>query len=328
MATLFMNNDPATGKKEQGKSRGRKPSNGATTQKKPPQRGMGVEKLERLRIQERWKKMTEAATAPQLDQSGAASYGAMYPTVHLAEPSESVPNLLGAASCGVPTINVGVPVGLWGWDMGMKKVQKRTWNGGFNGFGVDHGSDQVLGMVDYPENRAKAEDFGSVLETSKELSSMPNLQECVPEYRCEFCFKKKRLCGDNRRLNEGLNFNQTSHALPMNGGQNLPQQHLENNQNFNGLIDGFSKKEPRSSAAYSSNHNLSKGVDVVAIHRKKGINSSVAVGGGNHVFMEYDFFPRRSTSSKVEEASVTEALSGEASDTNSTFVDLSLKLSY
>ncbi|GKV42553.1 hypothetical protein SLEP1_g49941 [Rubroshorea leprosula] len=189
MATLFMNNDPATGKKEQGKSRGRKPSNGATTQKKPPQRGMGVEKLERLRIQERWKKMTEAATAPQLDQSGAASYGAMYPTVHLAEPSESVPNLLGAASCGVPTINVGVPVGLWGWDMGMKKVQKRTWNGGFNGFGVDHGSDQVLGMVDYPENRAKAEDFGSVLETSKELSSMPNLQECVPEYRCEFCFK-------------------------------------------------------------------------------------------------------------------------------------------
>ncbi|KAJ1395597.1 hypothetical protein SESBI_33285 [Sesbania bispinosa] len=51
-------------KAEPGRSRGRK--NNVKGPKKAPQRGLGMEKLERLRIQESWKKMAEASGVPTL----------------------------------------------------------------------------------------------------------------------------------------------------------------------------------------------------------------------------------------------------------------------
>ncbi|GKV15831.1 hypothetical protein SLEP1_g26580 [Rubroshorea leprosula] len=360
---LFTSSGHAAEKPEQGKNRGRKPSKAQVTQKKLPQRGMGVEKLERLRLQERWNKMTEEedANASQLGQSGAVSYGstAPYPITHFAGPSEStVPMLLGAASFGVPTVNGGGRGEFWGWDMGMM-VQQRVGNGGgFSGFVGGQGSGQILGLVEHSHlgSRVGASDFrvqfGSVFETSRELSSMPNLQQYVPaEYRSDVYFKKKRLNVGNTRLNGG--FNGISPVLPINGGQIFPGLHLQNNQYLNEgqiQINGFSQRQIRGpSAGYSSSHtvpgfqlenntqNFNRDNQMNGL-TLKGPRTSTATpyyscqnpyeGTGSQVLVEYDFFPRassRSTSSKVE-ASVAEALRGEASDPNSTYVDLSLKL--
>ncbi|XP_021288713.1 protein SPOROCYTELESS [Herrania umbratica] len=290
-------------------NKGRKPTGKGPYQKKQPQRGMGVAQLERLRLQEKWKKMTEATTTTITT-----------PTTQL--PSDpigtaTVPVLHAVANYGVPMMINGGNGGLLGWgDTAGLVMQRVVGNGGFGGL-----NGQVL--VGAPGSVQVACGAG-VVEASKELSSMPKLQHCKPD-RCDVCFKKKRCNGDNVRFNGG--FNQFGQILPSKGDHFLGW-NQDNNQNINEEINGFSARAARSAAAYAGQMNINETVEVVAIHRK---GSSTGTGS---VLMEYEFFPgksSRSTSSKEWElpAEASVAVGGEASYANaSNCVDLSLKLSY
>ncbi|XWS27937.1 hypothetical protein CRYUN_Cryun25bG0023300 [Craigia yunnanensis] len=285
-------------------NKGRKPTGKGPHQKKQPQRGMGVEKLERLRIQKRWKKITETTVTTQ------------FPTDPIG--TSNVPVLHGVANYGVPMMINSGSGGLWGWgDTSSLMMQRVVGNGGFGGL-----NGQVL--VGAPGNVQVACSDG-VVEASKELSSKPKLQHYKPD-RCDVCFKKKRCNGENVRFNGG--FNQLGLVLPKKGADFLGR-NLENNQNINEEMNGFSATAERSAFAYAGHmNNINETVDVTAIHRK---GNSIGTGS---VLMEYEFFPgksSKSTSSKEwklpAEASV--GVGGEASYANaSNSVDLSLKLSY
>ena len=150
-------------------NKGRKPTGKGPYQKKQPQRGMGVEKLERLRIQERWKKMTEI-TATSTTQ---------FPTDPIG--TSNVPVLHGVGNYGVPMMINGGSGGLWSWgDTAGLVMQRVVGNGGFGGL-----NGQCL--VGAPGNVQVACGVG-VMEASKELSSIPKLQHCKPD-RCDVCFK-------------------------------------------------------------------------------------------------------------------------------------------
>ncbi|XP_022753959.1 protein SPOROCYTELESS [Durio zibethinus] len=287
-------------------NKGRKQTGKGPHQKKQPQRGMGVEKLERLRIQERWKKMTETT----------ATTTTQFPTDPIG--TSNVPVLHGVANYGVPMMINGGSGGLWGWDDTAGLVMQRVvGNGGFGGL-----NSQVL--VGVPGDVQVACGAG-VVEDSKELSSMPKLQHCKPD-RCDVCFKKMRCNGDNVRFNGG--FNQFGQVLPKKGAGFLGW-NLENDQNINEEMNAFSARAARSASAYAGHmNNINETVDVVAIHRK---GNSIGTGS---VLMEYEFFPgksNRNTSTKERKlpAEASAAVGGEASYANaSNCVDLSLKLSY
>lgn len=171
---------------------GRKPTGkGGPIQKKKqtPQRGMGVEKLERLRIQDRWKKMTEITTPTT---SSTTKSTTQFPNDTIG--TGNAPLLHGLANYGVPMmISGGSTCGLWGWGdhhtaaAGLM-MQRVVGNGGFGG--GFKGTHQLL--VGAPSNVqfscAAAAGVGFV-EASKELSSMPTVQQYSKPDRCDVCFK-------------------------------------------------------------------------------------------------------------------------------------------
>ncbi|XVF04064.1 hypothetical protein REPUB_Repub05bG0049000 [Reevesia pubescens] len=292
-------------------NKGRKPSGKGPNQKKQPQRGMGVEKLERLRIQERWKKITETTAA-------TATTTTQFPTHPMG--TSNVPVVHGVTNYGVPMMINGGNGGLWGWGGDRTAgfvMQRVAGNGGFGGL-----NGQVFLGSSVPDNVQ----VGGFVEASKELSSMPKLQQhCKPD-RCDVCFKKKHCNGENVRFNGG--FNQFGQVFPIKGADYLGW-NLENNQNISeDQMNGFNARAARSASAYTGHMNINETVDVVAIHRK---GNSIGTGS---VLMEYEFFPgksSRNTSSKEWElpAEASVAVGDEASYANaSNSVDLSLKLSY
>nr|XP_023929272.1 uncharacterized protein LOC112040621 [Quercus suber] len=183
------------------KTRGRKPSKGPT-QKKQPQRGLGVEKLERLRIQERWKKMTEFPSLPdpqpplhcQTHVSGSVPVQYRAPA-----PPSSVVN--GSCACGAGNGGAG-----FGGTFGMLMSNQVVLNP-YAGIGV-------------PDPRV-------FVETSRELSSMPKLQS-VP-HNCDLCLKKKRFNGGNIGFDGGRD--QNSEISPISGS-GFHGSNLENIPNF------------------------------------------------------------------------------------------------
>ncbi|XP_050245934.1 uncharacterized protein LOC126693920 isoform X2 [Quercus robur] len=285
------------------KTRGRKPSKGPT-QKKQAQRGLGVEKLERLRIQESWKKMTEFPSSlpdPQPPLQCQTPFMSPFTEHHV---SGSVPVQYRAPAPPSSVVNGSCGAG----------------NGGA-GFGGTFGmlmSDQVVlnpyAGIGVPDPRV-------FVETSRELSSMPKLQS-VP-HNCDLCLKKKRFNGGNIGFDGGRD--QNSETSPISGSA-FHGSNLEN-------IPNFTSNFGATTAPRHATRNLDQGVEVVAIHRKG--NSMCG-----SVFMEYEFFPGKSgrgTSSKglelPGEGSV--AVGGEPSYPTTTAycatsssVDLSLKLSY
>lgn len=187
---------PDEAKPEAPKTRGRKPGSKATGQKKkPPQRGMGVAQLERLRLQERWKKMTEM---PPLDSLSIHNNFQYQSTTHsvLPEPIPSVPVMHGAGNYGVPIVAGG---GLLGLDEGMV-MHKVGHAGGFGGVSSGSGSGQVMinhnriGVdPDLKVGQVGSSSLMSLVGTSKELSSMPNTQQpwaLMPHELCNICFYK------------------------------------------------------------------------------------------------------------------------------------------
>ncbi|XP_044512011.1 protein SPOROCYTELESS [Mangifera indica] len=288
--------------------RGRKVgSKTGASQKKKPQRGMGVAQLERLRMQEiTWRKMGEM---PPLEAHHLHHHQHYYsPHLALMKPIPSIPVLHGATSYAASVLG-GVGGGsLLGLDQTALMIQS-TGNDGGSGH---HNPDVTpsLGFV----------------ETSNEHSSIQKIQPqwALASERCDICSKKKRFHGQNTGFN-GIN------TADIHG---LNQQ---NNINFNEGLSDFGARAARSAFYASHDLNHHQGVEVKTIHRNG--NSR----GGN-VLMEYDFFPGKdgkSTSSNEMEFMPTEAsvavVGDEASFLTSTVygvnessnsVDLSLKLSY
>ncbi|XP_022975733.1 protein SPOROCYTELESS [Cucurbita maxima] len=136
-------------------------------QKKPPQRGLGVAQLERLRLQERWKKMTQISPPHPF----LLDFPLQFPVA-------------GASSAPV------------GNDYGTGVL-------GFIGnCGFGSGGGGLMTMEPFPHGGGAMVDprllIGNSVEASRELSSIPNLPPppppppCVSD-RCDICFKKKRV---------------------------------------------------------------------------------------------------------------------------------------
>ncbi|KAK4852444.1 hypothetical protein QYF36_024206 [Acer negundo] len=336
--------DRDLGSKEKAKKANKRGSS-SSTQKKKPQRGMGVAQLERLRLQEGFKKMTEMPPPPPpppLYQYYSSNNQRHFP---LPEPIPSVPVMYAAGHYGVPSVASAGGFMMMGLDQGL--VYQRLGNGGAS----DHFS-----MDPY---RVSGGSFSGTVETSKELSSIPKLQQQPPQQwavvpeRCDCFSKKKRFNGDNRigSINGGKDkYADDQFSQAVNNGYDhhqIPGVVLKQENNFNGglIKSAFGARAARS-ALYAGHHNINEGLEVVALHRNG--KSSM----GKNVVAEYEFFPAgkgsrsRSTSSKElglqTEAEASVAVGGgEASYfTTSAYnnnnnlraasnsIDLSLKLSY
>ncbi|KAK1581677.1 hypothetical protein Q3G72_007989 [Acer saccharum] len=326
----------------------------SSTQKKKPQRGMGVAQLERLRLQEGFKKRTEMPPPPpphsNLNLQTQFHHCQYYSNNNnnnnhhfpLPEPIPSVPVMYAAGHYGVPSVASAGGFMMMGLDQGL--VYPRHGNGGSSGH---------FSMDPY---RVSGGSFSGTVETSKELSSIPKLQPQPPQQwgvvpeRCDCCSKKKRFNGDNRirSCNGGKDKyadDQFSQVVNINGYDHLqiPRVVLKQENNFNGgeLIKSTFGARAARSALYAGHHNINEGLEVVAVHRNG--KSSM----GKNVVVEYEFFPAgsRSTYSKElglsteAEASVavgggeasyftTSAYNNNNLRAASNSIDLSLKLSY
>ncbi|XP_010520887.1 PREDICTED: protein SPOROCYTELESS-like [Tarenaya hassleriana] len=171
------------------RSRGRKPgSKAAQNQKKIRQRGMGVAQLERLREQEEKKMADASSTIPN-------------PNTRFPIPDPvvigSFPVLQGLPSYGGPTICPVVGPSGSGSGPVVPKINRSFTR--FAGFCCGTESGQI--PVDPPP--VYSPETWGFIETSKELSSMPNPHVYNCSDRCEVCFKKKRYDGDGIRSNGG-----------------------------------------------------------------------------------------------------------------------------
>ncbi|KAF3453577.1 hypothetical protein FNV43_RR04017 [Rhamnella rubrinervis] len=265
---------------------------------KEPRRGMGVAKLELLRVGEPLKKLSYPDLS--LPDHPYHFQKAHTTTLSVSNPLSSVPLHYGAANYGGggPVV-VTIPGG-----MVMEQVMVDP-----NPYGI--------GALD------QRFQVGSVYETSKELSSLPKKQS-VPSDRCATCCKKKRFNGENIGVHGGKE--KCSEMMPISSSTSCFGLSAETIPTFSGSYTlGFGAGAWRS--GYVGRDIYNQAVEVVAIHRK-----------GYTSLIEYDFFPdqdhhRRGSRILSTEASVAVlgggagSTSSEACDTSNP-VDLSLKLSY
>ncbi|MED6168739.1 hypothetical protein PIB30_014428 [Stylosanthes scabra] len=282
--------------------------------KKPPQRGLGVEQLERLRMQECWKKMMLMN-----DSSSSSSSGVVLPTTtseyyHYHHPHHYPNNMV--AFCG--NNNGGVTMKFGGAPPAATRSH-HVHGGGFHfipqqqqvlhGNAVGHFMGTTRGALlsgvsssSSSPSSSSSSSFGSVamapllnplivgtplVETSRsELSSIPNLN---PHFQpLDFCLKKTRFNNEDNNVNvNGSNARKESPLIIWNNnGPNFVG--YEAVPNLDGeVITEITKNNNEAAAA-------DEGVEVVAVHRK---GNSVC----GRVFMEYEFFPgkdARGTSSK------------------------------
>ncbi|KAK7324618.1 hypothetical protein VNO77_28330 [Canavalia gladiata] len=294
-------------KVEGGRRRGRKAN--AKGPKKAPQRGLGVAQLERLRMQESWKKMSEA-------------YGAS-PTLHELQchtpmfVSGNVPVMCGTAA---PSSNHHVHAGLIAFQCPQQQVITGNKGWFLSNSLSSFGSGPPL-LV------------GTPLETSKELSSMPNLHSQPQSF--DLSLKKTRFNEDSPKGSNNARRERLEIGPNVNGHDFLGFKPQSAAPNLVGETGDFYNKLSRHAAADAyATPNLEECVEVVAVHRRGS-------SGSGRVFMEYEFFPgkdgRGTTSKEMEVATIgSAAVGGEASsitatpygDSASNSIDLSLKLSH
>ncbi|KAI3457527.1 hypothetical protein Pfo_014190 [Paulownia fortunei] len=293
----------------------------AGQKKKQPQRGMGVEKLERLRLQERWKKMTEINTTN--------NQGFSIPAASFSDPvltNASVPvQLSKLGGFGAP--NVG--------QMGLNHNQSYLGFHGQTGVG-GFASDQLQTDLFGIGCKSNSGFLGkNVTGISKELSSNPNVVKCYSEH-CNACHKKKKVNGEN--LGSGRVRSDMYMQMCNVGDCGFLGLNIGDNQNvMNQENRGLGTKAPLVPQVGYAVGNGKQGVEVVAVHRKKGSSSSE----GGSVLMEYEFFPSgkgccRSDSHNDELVMMKLVGGSETSSSSSSMagfdapncIDLSLKLSY
>ncbi|XP_024926173.1 protein SPOROCYTELESS isoform X2 [Ziziphus jujuba] len=222
-------------KPETSKTRARKSGKGSNP-KKQPQRGLGVAQLERLRMEERLKKMSEIAQLQQQQQP--LNLLDQYNFQKVSDPLGSVPVQYGGGGPGPVVINgsyngTGTGTGLYGFERGGGLAVQRIGNGGFgcgsSGSGFNVSGTRInpilvepnpYGIVGAPDQREKV--GANLYETSKELSSMPKMHTSsavVFSDRCDVCCKKKRFNGESSIVVHGGK-EKCSKELPM-GGTNI-----------------------------------------------------------------------------------------------------------
>ncbi|TKY49030.1 Plant transcription factor NOZZLE [Spatholobus suberectus] len=298
-------------KDEAGRSRSRSRRANGKGPKKPPQRGLGVAQLERLRIQESWKKMSEGSgELPVPNFNDHHHLVQCHPPPMFA--SGSVPVRYGAPSSN--------------HSFQFQCLQQHVINGN-NAIGGGWILPNMVGS--YGSGPPLL--VGTPLETSKELSSIPNLYS---ESECfDVCLKKTRFNEDNEK---GSNARKERPLEIWSNGHDflgfMPQSAAPS---LVGETSDFYNKLARHDAAsaYACATPNDECAEVVAVHRRGN-----SLSGG--VFMEYEFFPgkdSRGTASKELELPTigSVAVGGEASsitattygDSASNSVDLSLKLS-
>lgn len=132
-------------------------------QKRPPQRGLGVAQLERLRLRDHWKNMTQMPL-PQLRGE------LQIQTQLLGPPLAGAPLRYSPADyCKASQPSVAYPCQMLGGERGVA-VQRR-------GRFPPYGSDRAVGNLCMAGVRGSA----AALEVPRELSSMPNVR-CLPDH--------------------------------------------------------------------------------------------------------------------------------------------------
>ncbi|KAL0443468.1 UNVERIFIED_CONTAM: hypothetical protein Slati_2069500 [Sesamum latifolium] len=192
---------------------------------------MGVEKLERLRMQERWKKMTEINTTNQISKLGR--FGA---------PSVPQMGLSQNQSC----------LGFHG-QMGV---------GGLGSDQLHHHQTDLFGIGCLNNSGFVGKNASGI---SKELSSTPNAVNCYSDH-CSACHKKKKVNGENWRGGRAVSSDMYTQMcnvadcgfLALNIGDN---QNIINQESLQGL----GTKTP---SVPHQVGNGKQGVEVVAVHRK------------------------------------------------------------
>ncbi|CAJ1957063.1 unnamed protein product [Sphenostylis stenocarpa] len=302
------------GKDEAGRSRSRSRRTNGKGPKKPPQRGLGVAQLERLRIQESWKKMSEGS-------SGVLPVTTLHDHHQQQQHFQCHPPAF--ANGGIP-LRCGAPSANLGFQFQCPQQQVINGNNTIGGGWIVH--NRVVGNGSYGSGPPLL--VGTPLETSKELSSIPNLHsqpECF-----DFCLKKTRFNDDNEK-GSNVRRERTLEIWP-NDHDFLGFMPQSSVPSLVGETSDFHNKLARHESACATP--IDECVEVVAVHRRG--NSA-----NGRVFMEYEFFPGkdgRSTTSKelelptvrsvavggAEASSITAAAYG---DSASNYIDLSLKLS-
>ncbi|KAF9672883.1 hypothetical protein SADUNF_Sadunf11G0090600 [Salix dunnii] len=275
------------------------------TRKKQRQRGMGVAQLESLRIQERWKAITEAnQSIGAFNLQPTQQLHDHYPFNYNTDNNNQMMQYGTTANCGVlMSSDGGVFNGFLGWDHQGGVVAKRV-----DGLNVNNndriGSGQVfvnqymVGSV--PVHQVGAPAPAAVFEASTELSSIPKVmpQKQYESSRCDLCFK----------------------------------------------MGGFGARAARSAPYANHNHNKNEVTsEVMTVHRK-GTNSPMGrnvimeyeffpgKNGTGACFKEMEFpSPEASVAVGAGEASCVTTYSdysGYSASNASNSIDLSLKLSY
>ncbi|AEE85325.1 NOZZLE/SPOROCYTELESS [Arabidopsis thaliana] len=274
------------------KSRGRKPGSktGQQKQKKPTLRGMGVAKLERQRIEEE-KKQLAAATVG--DTSSVASI------------SNNATRLPVPVDPGV--VLQGFPSSLG---------SNRIYCGGV-------GSGQV--MIDPV---ISPWGFVETSSTTHELSSISNPQmfNASSNNRCDTCFKKKRLDGDQNnvvRSNGGGFSKYTMIPPPMNGYDQylLQSDHHQRSQGF--LYDHrIARAASVSASSTTINPYFNEATNHTGPMEEFGSYMEGNPRNGSGGVKEYEFFPGK-YGERVSVVAKTSSLVGDCSPNT---IDLSLKL--
>ncbi|XP_072988767.1 uncharacterized protein [Typha latifolia] len=139
--------------------------------KRPPQRGLGVAQLERLRLQERWKKMTESDAGRDIQPIQPVQ-------IHHA------PFPYPGYWCQSPSPSPAAPIGYI--------PRCRPTNLGFGSVLHDH----------YSMDRWRMGSTTPGIALSEPPSNQRILPQCFSD-QCEFCARKKRLFGEDRLFNGG-----------------------------------------------------------------------------------------------------------------------------
>ncbi|XP_048130314.1 uncharacterized protein LOC115755669 [Rhodamnia argentea] len=291
--------------------------------KKQPQRGMGVAQLERLRLQdqERWTKLSEIPPQTYPPPYFLPYNNPQRPGFSFPGPLDAVggvPVQYGTPPTRPPPVSTGLGLGL-GMAIGRGHLVQRKDDGG-----GDHGrlvTVSVPGQVTFDAFGPRAPVVGQggsskAVETSRELSSIPNAQQCVSD-RCDICLKKKRI--DPQAAGFFIN----------RGSENYPETMRVGPCDFLGLNLEIPQSKAARPPLYPTRIDEDdQNVEVTAVRRRVNVS-----GGG--VSMEYEFFPGKSGRSAWteglnfpagEEVLADADASGDGGEASKS-IDLSLKLS-
>ncbi|KAK4255719.1 hypothetical protein QN277_008683 [Acacia crassicarpa] len=267
--------------------RGRKANNNGKGPKKQPQRGMGVAQLESIlrnqeingQIHRSSPSSSSVITSPLLSPPSFPVVNEPFAgnlPLHYATPSNH-----GPLHCSPPPPlmfngNVVIPGGSGHQGPNVVGTATAVYHAGFNVLGGGFGPPTWNPLVGCP------------LETSRELSSMPNPHS--GSHPCDLCFKKKRFTdNNNNNIARGSNTRRDNNtALDVWSSMILgspdhfmgfpPQQA----PNLTPETTDFTNRMSTHNNAHSYHHNLDESVGVVAVHRK-------TMSG--KIVKEYEFFP-------------------------------------